>query len=936
AGAAASEYSLNFGALYYIEPGSSANVNVTFSPTSFGTKDATLEIGHDGYNGSPMQISLTGVGVSVGGILEVNVNTLSFPTIVKNTVDGPQVITLTNNGNANLTVSAVLAGAAASSFTQDMTTPVVIAAGASTTVNVSFAPTTAGYKSASIAFTHDGLNTSPEYVVVEGTAIDSLPPTPAYEWVYRINTAGASQAALDAPNMNWAADVNGGGASPYRNGGSNISSASYNSVDASVPAYTPLAIFSTERWDTGSAPDMQWDFPIAEAGIYEIRFYFLNSFNGTSTPGKRVFDIEVEGLIAFDNFDIIPTFGHKVAGMVSYQVTVSDGNLDINFPRVIGDPLINGIEILKVGTGPAGPGIAITSPSDGQVITTDSVVITWNAFNLNPADHYDVVVDGSAIGGIEVVQPGTSYTIYGLTSGTHTVSVQIEDYAHTMYPGAIDQVTFDVQLPVQTVTITSPTAGQVIVGDSVMVTFAYSNLDALDHIHVSIDGQPHTSVIQPGNSLAFTGLAPGTHTVMVHVADYTHTTYTNPEAMDMVTFTTELPVPTIDITSPIAGATIASSDVTVTWASANLNPLDHVHVSIDGLPHTSVIQPGTSYTFTGLSIGSHTIRVHVADYAHNMYMNAGAGDSVTFLVTDPNAGVVMYRINAGGSAQNALDAPNMGWAGDGQGGYASPYRNQSSNVSSASLTSTHASLPAYVPLGLFAQERWDTGSAPDMQWDFPVANGTYEVHLFFMNSFNGTSTVGKRVFDVLVEGVVELDNFDIIPTFGHKVAGMVTIFATVTDGNLDIDFGRVVSDPLINGIEIIQIATPEGAMVSGEEPIVAPAGNQNGGGAFNNTTAVGPESPFYGYDLKQNYPNPFAGSTTLSFELPETAEVSLTIYNMIGQPVKVYQGLFVAGRHDLEWNTNGEAGGRVAAGVYHVVMRTDSGYMSRIKVQVVE
>ena len=839
AGANAAEFSLNFSALYSIPAGGSANVSVTFNPTSFGAKTATLQISHDGTNPSPLEIALTGQGLAVGGVLGVSPAALTFPSTVKNNSSVAQTVTLSNTGNAPLTVSASLTGGSFGEFTQSLAAPVVIPANGSTSVNVTFAPTSAGAKTTTLQFVHDGLNTSPATVALDGVGLDSLPSTPTYEVVYRINTGGAALAALDAPNPGWSQDGNGGTASPFRNNSSNVSSASYNTVHASVPASTPLGIFSTERWDTGSAPDMMWNFPISEAGTYEVRLYFLNSFNGTSTVGKRIFDILIEGALVADNFDIVAEFGHKVAAMKSFTVSVNDGNLDIDFGRVLSDPLVNGIEILKVGSGPATPSIAITSPAEGAVISGTSAVIVWNALNLNPTDHFDVVVDGNAISGIEVVQPGNSYTVNGLAPGLHTVRVQIEDMSHTMYPGAFDEVTF----------------------------------------------------------------------------------------------TTQIPVPTVNITSPAAGAIITGTEVTMSWTSANLDPLDHFHVSIDNQPHTSVVQPGSSYTFTGLNPGSHTVRIHLADYAHNEYMNAEAMDSVTFTLVEPSNGTVVYRINAGGSALAALDAPNMGWAGDGQGGYASPYRNGGSNVSAASMNSFHSSAPSYTPAGIFAQERWDTGGAPDMMWDFPVANGNYEVHLFFMNNFSGTSTAGKRVFDVSVEGAVVLDNFDIIPTFGHKIAGMVTITTTVTDGNLDIDFGRVIGDPLINGIEILQLAAPEGQAVVGEPGV-------NNGGSTNNfnriATSVGPDSPFFGYDLKQNYPNPFTESTMLSFELPEQADVTLTVYNMIGQPVKVFSGTYAPGRHEVEWKADGEEGRRVAAGVYHVVMSTNNGYTNRIKVQVTE
>jgi hypothetical protein len=40
-----------------------------------------------------------------------------------------------------------------------------------------------------------------------------------------------------------------------------------------------------------------------------------------------------------------------------------------------------------------------------------------------------------------------------------------------------------------------------------------------------------------------------------------------------------------------------------------------------------------------------------------------------------------------------------------------------------------------------------------------------------------------------------------------------------------------------------------------------------------------------GFNLRQNYPNPFNPETTINFSIPETAFVSLTIYNLLGEKV---------------------------------------------------
>jgi len=69
--------------------------------------------------------------------------------------------------------------------------------------------------------------------------------------------------------------------------------------------------------------------------------------------------------------------------------------------------------------------------------------------------------------------------------------------------------------------------------------------------------------------------------------------------------------------------------------------------------------------------------------------------------------------------------------------------------------------------------------------------------------------------------------------------------------------------------------------------------------------------------LYQAYPNPFSSSTTISFNLPAGGQVSLKVYNVLGQVVKtVYDGQKPAGIHKITWNGNDESGQRVSNGIY--------------------
>jgi len=75
--------------------------------------------------------------------------------------------------------------------------------------------------------------------------------------------------------------------------------------------------------------------------------------------------------------------------------------------------------------------------------------------------------------------------------------------------------------------------------------------------------------------------------------------------------------------------------------------------------------------------------------------------------------------------------------------------------------------------------------------------------------------------------------------------------------------------------------------------------------------------------LSQNYPNPFNPATTLSYSLPEPSEITLTIFNILGQQVDILvQGLEPAGIHTITWGAS-----RFPSGVYFA--RLESGGSSK-------
>ncbi len=169
--------------------------------------------------------------------------------------------------------------------------------------------------------------------------------------LYRVNSGGPQITAIDG-GLDWEADTPASNSQYLSVAGTNQSFLSTNMpVDGSVDQLTtPLEVYATERYDANAgAPNMTYSFPAVQAGNYEVRLYIGNSFIGTSQPGQRIFDVDIEGVVfpLLNSIDLSGTYGHEVGTVISHTLTVSDGTIDISFPHVGPEnPIVNAIEII--------------------------------------------------------------------------------------------------------------------------------------------------------------------------------------------------------------------------------------------------------------------------------------------------------------------------------------------------------------------------------------------------------------------------------------------------------------------------------------------------------------------------------------------------------------------------------------------------------------
>ncbi|QNF35576.1 T9SS type A sorting domain-containing protein [Adhaeribacter swui] len=149
----------------------------------------------------------------------------------------------------------------------------------------------------------------------------------------RINTGGE---AVTTPLGNFAADG-------YFTGATSIST-----TTADIAGTTNDALYQDNRRATSNGGSFSYNIPVTN-GTYQVKLHFAETFH--PLPGLRKFNVTAEGATWLTNYDIVAAAGGtKTAVVVSKNVTVSDGVVNLNFVSVVDKACVSAIEILPTGT----------------------------------------------------------------------------------------------------------------------------------------------------------------------------------------------------------------------------------------------------------------------------------------------------------------------------------------------------------------------------------------------------------------------------------------------------------------------------------------------------------------------------------------------------------------------------------------------------------
>jgi len=152
-----------------VAAGKSCAIQVSFRPTMPLARTGSLSIVHNA-PGSPSQVQLSGTGV--GPAVRLSSTAVVFGEQPVGTTSGPETVTLTNTGNAPLTIAQVTTSG---DFIQTNDCGSPLGAGAACTLSISFRPTTAGTTFGAITVS-DNAPGNPHVVTLSGQAISGTAP----------------------------------------------------------------------------------------------------------------------------------------------------------------------------------------------------------------------------------------------------------------------------------------------------------------------------------------------------------------------------------------------------------------------------------------------------------------------------------------------------------------------------------------------------------------------------------------------------------------------------------------------------------------------------------------------------------------------------------------------------------------------------------------
>jgi flagellar hook capping protein FlgD len=188
--------------------------------------------------------------------------------------------------------------------------------------------------------------------------------------------------------------------------------------------------------------------------------------------------------------------------------------------------------------------------------------------------------------------------------------------------------------------------------------------------------------------------------------------------------------------------------------------------------------------------------------------------------------------------------------------------------------------------------------------DFESTSADWFIVGFARGMYRGTGTInGIGSYRFLLSGV---DGDDLSPVAVDKIRLKIVDAATGTliyDNQMGAPDTAMATYPISGGN--IECRLPNGGLghLSALQPRVESVS----------------QSLAHGFELAQNFPNPFRASTQVRFSLPARSQVNVAVYDVAGREIaSLADGAWDAGSHAVSWSGATASGGAAHGGVYFV------------------
>ncbi|MEL6904756.1 MAG: Calx-beta domain-containing protein, partial [Planctomycetota bacterium] len=327
--------------------------------------------------------------------------TVDFPQTRVGDVSAPQTVQFANVSPRSVTVTAVApTGPAAADFVADVVggLPAVIGPGQNLTVDFTFEPQTYGQRSSTVGAELTFSGASPVPVALQGLSLGA----PGDDLRVTCGSAG-----FIAPDRRfWAGDFG------FAGGTVNVF------AGAEVAGTDLDELYRTSRF--GPAFDYAFDLP---NGRYEV---VVRGWEPTKTsPGERVLDVSLEGVLALDDLDYYAEVGPEAAYVSPpLMVDVTDGTLDVEVRSVVAQALVSAIDVRAV-----------------PVLSSSTSALDFGLVDQGVVETMDFVVDNGGLAPAQIDRVTFELGPIGESS-----DFSVTDTAAT-YAGATTTVSFTTDFP---------------------------------------------------------------------------------------------------------------------------------------------------------------------------------------------------------------------------------------------------------------------------------------------------------------------------------------------------------------------------------------------------------------------------------------------------------------------------------------------------------